>query len=155
MTDDAIEARLRDLGHSLPEATAPLASYVPFVLSGDMLHVSGQIAMSGGKVITGRLGDTMDITEGARGAETCALMLLAQVRAATGSLARLDKVVKLTGFVASAPDFFDQPKVINGASNLMVAALGAEVGSHARSSVGVAALPLGAAVEIEGIFRIR
>lgn len=155
MTDDAIEARLRDLGHSLPEATAPLASYVPFVLSGDLLHVSGQIAMADGKVITGRLGDTMDITAGARAAERCALMLLAQVRAATGSLAHLDRVVKLAGFVASAPDFFDQPKVINGASDLMVAVLGKEAGSHARSAVGVAALPLGTAVEIEGIFRIR
>jgi len=155
MTDDAIEARLRDLGHTLPEATAPLASYVPYVLTGDLLHVSGQIAMADGKVITGRLGDTIGIEEAARGAESCALMLLAQVRAATGSLARLDKVVKLTGFVASAPDFFDQPKVVNGGSNLMVAVLGPEVGNHARSSVGVAALPLGAAVEIEGIFRIR
>ncbi|ROU01024.1 RidA family protein [Histidinibacterium lentulum] len=154
MTDDAIEARLRDLGHTLPEATAPLASYVPYVLAGDLLHVSGQIAMADGKVITGRLGETIGVEEAARAAEHCALMLLAQVRAATGSLARIDRVVKLTGFVASASDFFDQPKVVNGGSNLMVAALGPEVGSHARSSVGVAALPLGAAVEIEGIFRI-
>ncbi len=149
-----IDTRLRGQGLSLPDAPAPAANYVPYVISGKLLHVSGQISQGSGGLITGRLGETMDIAAGAAAAQTCALGLLAQVRAACGGdWARLSRVVKLTGFVNSAPDFTDQPKVVNGASDLMVAVLG-DAGRHARSAVGVAALPLGVAVEIEGIFEL-
>ena len=149
-----IDTRLREQGLSLPDAPAPAANYVPYVISGKLLHVSGQISQGPGGLITGRLGETMDIAAGAAAAQTCALGLLAQVRAACGGdWARLSRVVKLTGFVNSAPDFTDQPKVVNGASDLMVAVLG-DAGRHARSAVGVAALPLGVAVEIEGIFEL-
>ncbi|MBP1806068.1 RidA family protein [Rubellimicrobium aerolatum] len=150
-----IEARLRGLGLDLPEPAAPLAAYVPFVRAGDLLHVSGQIARDGSGVIRGTLGQDMDAEAGARAAQVCALHLLAQVRAACGGdWERLARVVKLTGFVASAPGFFDQPKVVNGASELMVEVLG-DAGRHARSAVGVTALPLGAAVEVEGVFLLR
>lgn len=152
---DGIEERLASMDLTLPEAAAPLAAYVPFVRAGDLLHVSGQISRDGHGVIQGTLGDGVGVEQGAQAARSCALHLLAQVRAACdGDWGRFVRVVKLTGFVASAPGFFDQPKVINGASELMIAALG-EAGRHARSAVGVAALPLGAAVEIEGVFQLR
>ena len=152
-----VEDRLLEWGLSLPEAAAPLAAYVPFVRAGDSLYVSGQISRApDGSVVTGVLGDDVGIERGAEAARFCALHLLAQARAACGGdWDRLLRVVKLTGFVASSPGFFDQPKVINGASELMVAVLGADRGSHARSAVGVAALPLGAAVEVEGVFLVR
>lgn len=152
-----VEDRLREMGLSLPEAAAPLAAYVPFVRAGEFLYVSGQISRApDGSVVRGVLGDDVEIEQGAEAARNCALALLAQAGAACGGdWDRLLRVVKLTGFVASAPSFFDQPKVINGASELMVAVLGADRGSHARSAVGVAALPLGAAVEVEGIFLLR
>ena len=151
---NAIENRLTDLGLSLPDAPAPAANYVPYVRSGDTLYVSGQISMNADGLIIGKLGDTMDVAAGAEAAKTCALSLLAQVRAACdGDLTRLKRVVKLTGFVNSTGDFTDQPKVINGASDLMVDVLG-DAGRHARSAVSAAALPLGVAVEIEGIFEI-
>lgn len=147
--------RLAEMGLTLPEAPAPAANYVPYVLTGDLLHVSGQVAADGNGLIVGRLGETMDVAAGAAAAQRCALSLLAQVQAACGGdLDRLAQVVKLNGFVNSAPDFTDQPKVINGASDLMGEALGA-AGQHARSAVGVAALPFGVAVEIDGVFRIR
>lgn len=151
-----IEDRLREMGLSLPEPAAPLAAYVPFVRAGDLLHVSGQIARdAGGGVLRGLLGKDMDATAGAEAARSCALQLLAQLRAACeGDWGRLLRVVKLTGFVASTPDFTDHPAVVNGASELMVALLG-DAGRHARSAVGVAALPLGAAVEVEGVFLLR
>ena len=150
-----IEEKLRALGLELPEPAAPLAAYVPFVRAGDLLHVSGQISRDASGVIRGTLGQDMDAEAGARAAQSCGLQLLAQVKAACeGDWDRLLRVVKLTGFVASAPGFFDQPKVINGASELMIAALG-EIGRHARSAVGIAALPLGAAVEVEGVFLLR
>lgn len=150
-----IEDRLGAMGLSLPEAAAPLAAYVPFVRTGDLLHVSGQISRDAGGVVRGTLGQDMDAEAGARAAQLCALGLLAQVRAACeGDWGRLLRVVKLTGFVASAPGFFDQPRVVNGASELMLGALG-DAGRHARSAVGVAALPLGAAVEVEGVFLLR
>lgn len=148
-----VEAKLSALGLTLPEPAAPLAAYVPFVRAGDLLHVSGQIARDAGGVMRGTLGLDMDAEAGARAAQACALHLLAQVKAA-GGFEGLLRVVKLTGFVASAPGFFDQPRVINGASELLVEVLG-ERGRHARSAVGVAALPLGAAVEIEGVFLVR
>ncbi|MDA7428293.1 RidA family protein [Primorskyibacter aestuariivivens] len=151
---NAIEARIAELGLTLPDAPAPAANYVPFVRTGDTLYVSGQISMNADGFITGKLGDTIDVAQGAEAAKTCALGLLAQVRAACeGDLTRLKRVVKLTGFVNSTPDFTDQPKVVNGASDLMVEILG-DAGRHARSAVSAAALPLGVAVEIEGIFEI-
>ena len=150
-----IEDRLEAMGLSLPDAPAPAANYVPAVRTGELLWVSGQIAAGPEGPITGRLGDGMDVAAGAEAARSCALALLAQVKAACdGDLGRLVRVVKLTGFVASAPGFTDQPKVVNGASDLLAEAMG-DAGRHARSAVGVAALPLGVAVEIEGVFQIR
>ena len=152
---DGIEDRLAALGLALPEAAAPLAAYVPFVRAGDLLHVSGQISRDAHGVWRGTLGADMDAEAGARAAQSCGLHLLAQVKAACeGDWDRLLRVVKLTGFVASAPGFFDQPKVINGASELMASVLG-DRGRHARSAVGVVALPLGAAVEIEAVVLLR
>lgn len=149
-----IEKRLAELGLELPAAPAAVANYVPYVLSGSLLHVSGQIAQGPGGPIRGRLGEDLAVEEGAVAAKACALSLLAQVRAACGGdLDRLKRVVKLTAFVASTPGFTDQPKVVNGASDLLVEVLG-DIGRHARSAVGVAALPLGAAVEIDGIFEV-
>ncbi|PQO24274.1 hypothetical protein C2I36_03185 [Rhodobacteraceae bacterium WD3A24] len=150
----AAEKRLSEMGLSLPDAPAPAANYLPYLKAGGLLYVSGQISQGADGLIRGRLGETMNVDEGAAAAQACALSLLAQVRAACdGDLGRLRRVVKLTGFVNSAPDFTDQPKVINGASDLMAEALG-EAGQHSRSAVGVAALPMGVAVEIEGIFEI-
>lgn len=153
MTD--IESRLAELGVSLPDAPAPAANYVPYVVVGTTVYVSGQISQNAQGLIKGRLGDGMDATVGADAAKCCAISLLAQVRKACGGdLSRLVRVVKLTGFVNSTADFVDQPKVINGASDFLVAVLG-DAGRHARSAVSAASLPLGVAVEIEGIFEIR
>ncbi len=150
-----IETRLAELGVTLPDAPAPAANYVPFVVVGSLVHVSGQISQAGGALIRGRLGDGMSVEDGAAAAKTCAISLLAQVKKACGGdWTRLVRAVKLTGFVNSTPDFTDQPKVINGASDFLVAALG-DAGRHARSAVSAASLPLGVAVEIEGIFEIR
>jgi enamine deaminase RidA (YjgF/YER057c/UK114 family) len=147
--------RLEEMGISLPDAPAPAANYVPFVRTGNTVYVSGQISNGPDGLITGKLGDDMQVEEGATAARTCALSLLAQVRAACdGDLDRLKRVVKLTGFVNSTADFKDQPKVINGASDFFVEALG-DAGRHARSAVSAASLPLGVAVEIEGIFEIE
>ncbi len=149
------ETKLAELGVTLPDAPAPAANYVPFVIVGDLVHVSGQISNGPQGQIKGRLGDNMTVEDGAAAARACAISLLAQVKAACGGdLDRLVRVVKLVGFVNSAPDFTDQPKVVNGASDFMVAALG-DAGRHARSAVGVASLPFGVAVEVEGIFQIR
>ena len=151
---NAIESRLEELGLTLPEAPAPAANYVPFVRSGNLLHVSGQISMGPEGLITGKLGADLNAEAGAAAAKTCALSLLAQVRAACdGDLSRLTRVLKLTGFVNSTPDFTDQPKVINGASDTLVEILG-DAGRHARSAVSAASLPLGVAVEIEGLFEV-
>ncbi len=150
-----IEAKLAELGVSLPDAPAPAANYVPFVQVGDTVYVSGQISNGPDGLITGKLGADMSPEDGAAAARTCAISLLAQVRAACdGDLDGLVRVVKLTGFVNSTADFTDQPKVINGASDFLVEALG-DVGRHARSAVSAASLPLGVAVEIEGIFQIK
>lgn len=149
-----IAAKLTEMGVTLPDAPAPAANYVPFVISGNTVYVSGQISQNEAGLIVGRLGENTSIEEGAAAARTCAISLLSQLnKACGGDLERLVRVVKLTGFVNSAPDFTDQPKVINGASDFLVEALG-DKGRHARSAVGVAALPLGVAVEIEGIFEI-
>ena len=149
-----IETRLSELGLTLPDAPAPAANYVPYVEAGGLLFVSGQISAGPDGFITGKLGADMDVEAGAAAARTCALSLLAQVRAACGGdLDRLQRVVKLTGFVNSTQDFTDQPKVVNGASDLLADALG-EAGRHSRSAVSAASLPFGVAVEIEGIFQI-
>lgn len=150
---DTIDARLSELGLSLPDAPAPAANYVPYIQTGNQLYVSGQISAGPDGFITGKLGADMDVEAGAKAAQRCALALLAQARkAAGGDLGRV-RVVKLVGFVNSTPDFTDQPKVINGASDLMVAVLG-DKGRHARSAVSAASLPFGVAVEIEGIFEL-
>ncbi|MGL5011248.1 MAG: RidA family protein [Paracoccaceae bacterium] len=149
-----IDARLAELGITLPDAPAPAANYVPFVVVGSLVHVSGQISQSPAGLIKGRVGETMDVAQGAEAARSCAISLLAQVKKACGGdWSRLKRAVKLVGFVNSTPDFTDQPKVINGASDLMVAVLG-DAGRHARSAVSAASLPLGVAVEIEGIFEL-
>lgn len=149
-----IDARLAELGLTLPDAPAPAANYVPYVRAGDLLFISGQISQGPDGLIRGRLGDTMDVAEGAEAARRCGLSLLAQARAALGGdLGRVVRVVKLTGFVNSTPDFTDQPKVINGCSDLMVAVFG-EAGRHARAAVSAPALPLGVAVEIEAVLQV-
>ena len=148
------EARLAELGVTLPDAPAPAANYVPWAVVGNLVYVSGQISMADGAFITGKLGDDMSVDDGAAAARTCAIGLLAQLKAACGGdLDRLVRVVKLTGFVNSTDDFGDQPKVINGASDFLVEALG-EAGRHTRSAVSAASLPFGVAVEIEGIFQV-
>jgi enamine deaminase RidA (YjgF/YER057c/UK114 family) len=148
-------ARLKELGIELPAAAAAVANYVPFVVSGNLVFVSGQLPLENGKmVVTGKLGDTLAVEDGYKAARLCALNLLAQARAAGGGdLDRVRRLVRLTAFVASTPDFTDQPKVANGASDLMVEVLG-EAGRHARVAVGAPSLPLDAAVEIEGVFEL-
>jgi enamine deaminase RidA (YjgF/YER057c/UK114 family) len=149
-----IDRRLADLGITLPDAPPPAANYVPFVVTGALVHVSGQISQDAGGLIKGRLGADLSVEQGAAAARACAISLLAQLRRATsGDWGRVRRAVKLVGFVNSTADFTDQPKVINGASDLMVAVLG-EAGRHARSAVSAASLPFGVAVEIEGIFEI-
>ncbi|MBY6201869.1 RidA family protein [Maritalea mobilis] len=150
-----IEARLAELGVTLPDAPAPAANYVPYVVVGDTVYVSGQISMADGEMIKGKLGQDMDTATAAAAARHCAISLLAQVKAACGGdIDRLERVVKLTGFVNSTTDFGEQPAVVNGASDFLVEALG-DKGRHARSAVSAASLPFGVAVEIEGIFQIR
>ncbi len=150
-----IESRLAELGVTLPNAPAPAANYVPFVRVGDTVYVSGQVPTGADGLVKGKLGADMEIAGGAAAAKLCAISLLAQVRAACdGDLDRLVRVVKLTGFVNSTGDFGEQPKVINGASDFLVEALG-DAGRHSRSAVSAASLPFGVAVEIEGIFQIR
>ena len=148
------ETKLKELGITLPDAPAPAANYVPFVQVGDIVYVSGQISADAKGFIKGKLGDDMTTEEGAAAARACAINLLAQVKAACGGdLDRLVRVVKLTGFVNSTADYTDQPKVVNGASDLLAEALG-DAGKHSRSAVSAASLPLGVAVEIEGIFQV-
>ena len=149
------EKKLAEMGVTLPEAPAPAANYVPYVQAGDMLFVSGQIAKEGDTLLTGKLGDDLDVADGAKAARACAIALLAQVKAACGGdLDRLVRVVKLTGFVNSTADFTQQPAVINGASDFIGEALG-DAGKHARAAVSAPSLPLGVAVEIDGVFHIK
>ena len=151
----SIDQRLAELGITLPEAAAPVAAYVPAVEYGGMLHISGQISFSGnGSLIKGRLGEDMDVDAGIAAARRCGIMLLAQIKAALGSLERVERVVKLGVFVNSAPGFVDQPKIANGASELMQDVFG-DIGKHARSAVGVAVLPLGVAVEVDAIVAVK
>jgi enamine deaminase RidA (YjgF/YER057c/UK114 family) len=154
MTDAEIDAKLAELGLNLPEPAAPVAAYVPVVITGGLAHVSGQLPFIDGKLVTGRLGEDVSLEQGTAAAQACGLMILAQLRAALGSLARVDRVVKLGAFVNSDSGFTDQPKVANGASELMAAVFG-EAGRHARSAVGVPVLPLGAAVEVDAVVALR
>lgn len=149
-----IDSKLAELGITLPDAPAPAANYVPYVRSGNLLFVSGQISSGPGGLIRGRLGADMAAEAGAEAARACGLALLAQARAALGSLDKVSRVVKLTGFVNSTPEFTDQPEVINGCSDLMVEVFG-DKGRHARAAVSAAALPRGVAVEIEAIFEVE
>ena len=150
-----IETRLAEMGITLPDAPAPAANYVPFVQTGNLVLVSGQISIAeDGSLITGKLGEGMDVDAGAAAAKRCGVALLAQLKTACGGdIDRLVRVIKLTGFVNSTADFTDQPKVINGCSDFLVEALG-DMGRHSRSAVSAASLPMGVAVEIEGIFEI-
>jgi len=149
------EERLRDLGLELPPAPAPVASYVPVVVSGNLAFVSGQVPMAEGKLLwSGRVGAELDVVAGADAAQRCALQCLAVLRAELGSLDRIRRVVKASVFVASAEGFTEQPKVANGASDLFVAVWG-EAGKHARAAVGCPALPLGAPVEVELVVEIE
>jgi enamine deaminase RidA (YjgF/YER057c/UK114 family) len=147
-------AKLAELGLTLPAPAAPVAAYVPTVEAGGFLYVSGQVSFVDGALIKGRLGETISLEEGVIAARGCGLMLLAQAEAALGSLDRIARVVKLGAFIASTPDFTDQPKVANGASELMVAVFG-DAGKHSRSAVGVPVLPLGCAVEIDAVFALH
>jgi enamine deaminase RidA (YjgF/YER057c/UK114 family) len=150
-----IEAKLATLGVTLPDAPAPAANYLPFVVDGNTVYVSGQISSGPDGLITGKLGAGVSIEDGAAAARSCAISLLAQLKVACGGdIDRLDRVIKLTAFVNSTADFTEQPKVINGASDFLVEALG-DKGRHARSAVSAASLPLGVTVEIEAIFAIK
>ena len=152
----SIEARIAELGIILPAPAAPVAAYVPAVEAHGLLHISGQLPFrEDGTIVTGRLGQDVDLAQGAEAARRCGIMLIAQIKAALGGdLSRVERIVKLGAFIASTADFTDQPKVANGASELMQAVFG-EAGRHARSAVGVPVLPLGAAVEIDAIVAIR
>jgi enamine deaminase RidA (YjgF/YER057c/UK114 family) len=144
-----VEERLAAAGITIPEVPVPLAAYVPGVVSGNMVHTSGQLPMANGALsFKGKLGDSASVEDGYAAAKQCAVNCLGVVKALIGDLDRVKRVVKVVGFVNSAPDFEAQPKVINGASELLQAAFG-ECGAHARSAVGVAALPLGAMCEVE------
>jgi len=151
----SIDQRISELGITLPQPAAPVAAYVPTVEQGGLLHISGQISFAeDGTLIKGRLGEDIDLDAGQFAAKRCGIMLLAQIKAALGSLERVERIVKLGVFVNSAPSFTDQPKVANGASELMQQVFG-ENGRHARSAVGVAVLPLGVAVEIDAIVAVK
>ena len=149
-----IEKKLSELGIVLAPPAAPVANYVPFVRTGNLLMVSGQICLDNGKLVAkGQLGAGISVEDGQKAARACAINLLAQVKAAVGDLDKVARVVRLGGFVNSAPGFLDGPKVMNGASDVMVAVFG-EKGRHARTTVGVAALPLDAAIEVEALFEV-
>lgn len=149
----SIEARLAELGIVLPETSPPLASYVPVMVHGNLAFVSGQLPFIDGQLVTGRLGEDVPLERAIAAARACALMILAQLKTGIGSLDRVKQVIKLGGFVASTPDFTDQHKVVNGASDLMAEIFG-DAGRHARAAVGVPALPLGAAVEVDAVIAL-
>ncbi|MGV0912475.1 RidA family protein [Martelella sp. FOR1707] len=151
----AIEDRLKALSISLPEAAAPAANYVPYVISGNLLYISGQLPTEGGKMIAaGHLGANVSLEDGQKAARACAINIIAQAKAALGGdLGRVTRILRINGFVASTPDFTDQHLVINGASGLLAEVFGA-AGKHSRAAVGMAALPMGAAVEIDAILEI-
>lgn len=151
---ETIEEKLAARGLSLPTPAAPVADYVPTVEANGLLYLSGQLPFRQGQVMTGRLGETADVAVGRQAAEACAVMIIAQLKKALGSLDRVERIVRLGVFVASTGDFKEQPKVADGASSLMVALFG-DKGRHARSAVGVPVLPLGAMVEIDAVVAVR
>jgi enamine deaminase RidA (YjgF/YER057c/UK114 family) len=151
---DSITTRLAQLDITLPAPAAPVAAYVPTVQVGQLLYISGQVSFEDGALMTGRLGEDRDLEFGQRAARACGIMLLAQIAKALGSLDRVERIVKLGVFVSSTADFTDQPKVANGASELMEQVFG-EAGRHTRSAVGVPVLPLGAVVEIDAIVAVK
>lgn len=148
------QARLADLGIVLPAAAAPVASYVPVVVHGGMAYVSGQLPFVDGRLVTGRLGENVSLDEGIAAARACGLMILAQLQSAGIPLDSVARIVKLGAFVSSTPEFTDQPKIANGASELMFDVFG-EIGRHSRAAVGVPVLPLGAAVEVDAIIALK
>ncbi len=150
----AVENRLKELGIEIPEAPKPVAAYVPGVEAGGFVYTSGQLPVSGGALKKGKLGVDVSPEDGYEAAKLCAINCLAVIKSLAGDLDRVERVVKLVGFVNSAPDFDAQPKVINGASELMLAAFG-DAGLHSRSAVGVASLPLGAVCEVEAIVKLK
>ena len=149
-----IERRLTELGHTLPQPVSPIATYVPFVRTGNLLHISGQVSVDANGGVTGVVGEAVDMAEAQRAAQICGLILIAQMKAACdGDLGRVRRIVKLGGFVQAGPDFFDIPQVINGCSDLMVEVFG-ERGRHARAAVGVYRLPRKFAVEVDAVVEI-
>jgi enamine deaminase RidA (YjgF/YER057c/UK114 family) len=149
-----VEQRLAALGITLPQPVAPVANYVPFVRSGSLVHISGQISIDAEGGIKGVVGQDVDLERGVTAARLCGINLIAQMKAACeGDLLRVRRVVKLGGFVQAGPDFYDIPKVVNGCSDLMVEAFG-DAGRHARSAVGVYRLPLNFAVEVDAVVEI-
>jgi enamine deaminase RidA (YjgF/YER057c/UK114 family) len=150
-----VEDRLASLGVTLPQPNPPVANYVPFVRSGDLVHISGQVSVDAGGGIKGVVGQDVDLEAAKTAARLCGINLIAQMKAACeGDLSRVVRVVKLGGFVQAGPDFFDIPHVVNGASDLMVDAFG-DAGKHARSAVGVYRLPLNFAVEVDAVVQVR
>jgi enamine deaminase RidA (YjgF/YER057c/UK114 family) len=150
----SIADRLAELGIALPQPAAPVAAYVPVVVAGNLAHVSGQLPFVDGQLVTGRLGEGVSLEQGTAAARACGLMILAQLASALGSLDRVERVVKLGAFVNSTAGFTDQPRVANGASDLMAEVFG-DAGRHARSAVGVPVLPLGAAVEVDAVVALK
>lgn len=152
----SIDKKLAAMGIEIPPAPRPLGNFAPYLVDGDHLYISGQIAVDpDGRVVKGKLGQDIGLDRGIEAARYCAIGLLARAKAAVGDLERIEKLIKLGAFVNAAPDFADHPKVVNGASDLMVEVFGAEKGTHVRFAVGSASLPSNAAVEIEAVFRIR
>ena len=150
----AIEEKLKTLGIALPEAPAPAANYVPYVVQGDLVYISGQISVGPDGLVIGKLGENMLVDAGQAAARLCAINLISQLKSAMGGdFGKFRRVIRLGGFVNSTPDFKDHPKVVNGASDLMVEVFG-DAGRHARAAVGCSSLPLGVAVEVEGLFEI-
>lgn len=149
-----VEQRLAAAGITLPSPVAPIANYVPFVRSGNLVHISGQVSLDASGGITGIVGEDVDLETAQRAARLCGINLLAQMRAACGGdLDRMARVIKLGGFVQAGPDFFDIPSVVNGCSDVMVEAFG-DAGRHARSAVGVYRLPRNFAVEVDAVVEI-
>jgi enamine deaminase RidA (YjgF/YER057c/UK114 family) len=148
-----VEARLAELGITLPEPVAPIANYVPFVQTGNLLHISGQVSLGPDGGIVGTVGAEIDLATAQRAARQCGINLVAQIKAAVGDLDKVKRIVKLGGFVQAGPDFFDIPAVVNGCSDLMVEVFG-EAGRHARSAVGVYKLPRNFAVEVDAVVEL-
>ncbi len=149
-----IDARLAALGITIPDLAPPVANYVPFTISGKTLYISGQLPGAGGQMTKGHLGKDVSLEDGQKAARVCAINIIAQAKAALGDLDKISRCLRLGGFVASTPEFTAHPKVVNGASDLIVEVFG-DAGKHARAAVGVSALPLGAAVEVDAIFEIK